>query len=141
MILNAMECRFLNVKRLSQEEVMELHKREKAADDRWTKHRSGTADDRGDGWLAAGSRHLNFLNRLKPSYWDPRMPEVERNRLLSAFLVHPAVRRAFKLLENSERPEVDCQHSADWYVWKEAPEVGVSAQAAHHAASAQRFHG
>lgn len=138
-ILNAMECRFLNIKRFSQEEVIELHRRESAADDRWRKHRDGTPEQRGDGWTSAGSRYVRLVNAGKPAFWDPRMPEQERNRLLDAFLLHPAVRRAFKLLENVERSEVDCQHSADWHVWKEAPEVGVTVAAAHHAASAPKF--
>lgn len=127
--MNGEEARFMQLKRLSQEEVQKLHDLERAAGLRWREAAAkGTLEaweSRGEGWRSVGSAYLARLARVQPAFWDPRMPETERARVVAAFMEHPSVRRAFKMLDDREKTEFAAQHLADWLVWREAPMVGT----------------
>lgn len=135
------EARFMLLKVMSEEEVVELHSRERAAGLRWKEASDAAAkgdasawDKRGEGWASVGAVYLAVQQKVKPPFWDARTPEVERNRQVAAFFASAVVRRAFVLLRQLEKTEWEAQHDADWLVFKGAPDVGVSAKAAAHVA-------
>jgi hypothetical protein len=133
------EARFMLLKVLSQEEVTELHRREREAGLTWREASEAAAkgdmaawERRGEGWVSTGAAYLQARAKVKPPFWDPRTPEAERNRQVAVFLESAVVRRAFVLRRQMEKPEWEGQHEADWLVFRSAPDIGVSAKAAAH---------
>lgn len=125
--MNATESRFCRIKRLSEEQIGHLHEVERVADVKWRDHPDGDDVARGIGWNMRGLQVINSYERHLPPFWNPRLSASDQSRILAVFFDHPEVRRAFVMVDDFEKTEVEAMHAADWRVWKYGPLVGTGA--------------
>ena len=122
--MNNTESRFMRIKRFSEEEVAMLHNAERDAGIAWSEN-FDKPERRGEGWRIVGAQKLGALEVGKPAFWNTKTPEDERARSIDAFVKSPPVRRAHAMLDDFKVTEIAAQHSADWVVWKLAPNIGT----------------
>lgn len=108
--MNSQEARFVQIKRLSEDEVGELHRVEQGA---------------GVNWMIIGAQKLVDINRIKPPFWDQRKSEEDKMRQIDIFLHSAAVKAAFLILQDQIQTEIEVMHEADWRVWRYAPAIGA----------------
>lgn len=122
--MNTQESRFMRIRRFSEDEIASLHDVERTADLKWRS--SEDAKVRGDGWLIAGAQKIVALEVGKEAFWNQRITEDDRSRAIDAFVKSNPVKRAFAMLTDKDKTEIECQHGADWVVWKLAPMIGTA---------------
>jgi hypothetical protein len=122
--MNSAESRFLRIRRLSEEDIASIHDAERKADIAWRETVIGSGN-RGPGWRVAGLQKLATIELNLPPFWDARRPEEERVRTAKMFFAATPVRKAFVMLDDMGKTEVEAQHAADWIVWKQGPDLGV----------------
>lgn len=101
--MNERESRFLRIKRYSDDDIEQLHHKERNA---------------GKDWLIAGVQAMNLLDARLGSYYEAGKPEEEKAREIAAFQACPVVRREFAKLDATELDELPALHLADWVIYK-----------------------
>lgn len=115
--MNEKESRFLRLKRYSEDDIENLHNRERNAEARWAEFREDR-QKRGDGWFCEGIRFMTLLDIRLGSYWDQGKMDEEKAREIATFQACPVVRREFAKLDATDLDELPALHLADWAIFK-----------------------
>lgn len=110
--MNRHESRFMRIRRYTEQQIGELHDAERAA----------YMDSNPDGWYIAGEKYMNKIDLLLPPFWEKKVTNEERDRAFRQFFEQKAVRHAFVMLNDFTKNEMEAQHEADWYLYKNTAE-------------------
>lgn len=102
-MINERESRFMRIKRYSEDDIEQLHHREREA---------------GKNWLEKGIQFMGQLDSRLGSYWEGGKAPEEIQREVFQFQACPVVRREFAKLDATDLDEVPAVHLADWAVFR-----------------------
>jgi hypothetical protein len=119
--MNDTEARWLRIKRYDDHDLDALHAKERDADLQHKENYSyGRYQEAGDGWLTAGVRFMDDLDRRLGAYWDKEKPLDERNLEIDRFKACPVVRKWFAKMDSTELSEQAFLAQADWEIKSKA---------------------